>query len=63
MKVLCKAKDCGAEFNRDYRLQHNRKQHSGKSVPFEVVGLPKNPFDATKRRNVCPNQDLLTRKG
>jgi hypothetical protein len=62
VKILCKAKGCNAEFNSDYRLQHNRKQHSGKSVPFEVVGSPSNPFDAAKRRNVCPNQDLLTRK-
>ena len=41
VKVLCKAKNCGAEFNSDYRLQHNRKQHGGRNVPFEAVGAPR----------------------
>ena len=60
VKVLCKAKNCGAEFNSDYRLQHNRKQHGGRNVPFEAVGAPRNPFEAAKRRNTCSGQDEAT---
>ena len=57
VKVLCKVKNCGAEFNSDYRLQHNRKQHGGRNVPYEAVGVPRNPFEAAKRRNTCSGQD------
>jgi hypothetical protein len=56
VKVLCKAKDCRDEFNSDYRLQHNRKQHGGRNVPFETVGAPRNPFEAAKLRNICSAQ-------
>ena len=57
VKVLCKAKNCRAEFNSDYRLQHNRKQHGGRNVPFEAVGAPRKPFEAAKRRNSCSGQE------
>ena len=56
MKVRCNAKDCGSIFNIDYRLQHNRKQHGGKSMPFQTVGAPRSPFEAAKHRTVCMGQ-------
>lgn len=57
VKFLCKAKDCGSEFNSDYRLEHNRKQHGGRlSVPYEIVGAVKNPFEAARRKKVRLDQ-------
>lgn len=47
-KLVCNAKDCGAKFNSDYRLQNNRKQHGGGNMPFETVDAPRNPFETAK---------------
>jgi hypothetical protein len=38
-------------FNSDYRHEHNRKYHlqllsANKSIPFETLNAPKNPFVA-----------------
>ena len=54
VKIRCKAKGCGSQFNSDYRLQHNREKHEGKHVPYETADAVRNPFKAAKRKKDNP---------
>ncbi len=53
IKLKCLVAGCNQTFDDDYRANHNRKYHKdlltrSSSIPYDVVGAPKNPFSMSK---------------
>ena len=53
IKIKCLV--CSRVFDDDYRIEHNNRHHpeyrkQNILVPYGTLGVPKNPFEAAKRK-------------